>query len=577
MALSLFLCLLVLSYSPSALAQLQFETSAGASFQLDAKGCVSKYAEKTNYFPDERRLVATGDATVDGNKGTTSTVTVAKDFSVQYFDTFKVLRNHKDNKTYVLHQCGTPEITKDLLPEHAKDAPVFSTPVQAWSTALTSPLVFLDMLGLNHLADVVDMTFVTSPCLHRLAKCSSEDEFGHTHIASSVGGLPNPLFKANITEGDSEVHFIDAWGTGKTESSKDVSFDATSDPGMGRDGTGRAEWVKFVAVFFNAEPLANTVFDGIQRRLNDVSKLSKGDNALSKQVAFVAYNAEYKSETNSAWNSPASWVIDNAAYKMDTIKLAGATAYSEDKKQSFPNATGVKEALKGVDCVIDETYAPDPRTYNVTNFLAKFDLELEGADLSDYPFLANKCVIRLDKRLGETKWGVGMDWYESAVGHPDIVVKDLVSLIHDGAVSSDYKTRYMRNIAKGEVPFVTSPEDCEDPESVCTKAGHDDGHDHDHDHTTTKAMAHSDHDDDHDHDHDHTTTKAMAHSDHDDDHKHDHDHDHTTTTTAAAKPTTTAAAAAKPTTTTKTTEKSSSVRVSPFVFVAGAAVVALLQ
>ncbi|XRB02872.1 putative extracellular protein TR9_065 [Pycnococcus provasolii] len=547
MALSLFLCLLVLSYSPSALAQLQFETSAGASFQLDAKGCVSKYAEKTNYFPDERRLVATGDATVDGNKGTTSTVTVAEDFSVQYFDTFKVLRNHKDNKTYVLHQCGTPEITKDLLPEHAKDAPVFSTPVQAWSTALTTPLDFLDMLGLNHLADVVDMTYVTSPCLHRLAKCSSKDEFGHTHIASSDAG-----FKANITEGDSEVHFTDYRGTGKTESSKDVSFDATSDPGI----LNRAEWVKFVAVFFNAEPLANTVFDGIQRRLNDVSKLSKGDNASPKQVAFVAYNAEYKSETNPEWNSPASWVIDNAAYKMDTIKLAGATAYSEDKKQSFPNATGVKEALKGVDCVIDETYAPDPRTYNVTHFLAKFDLELEGADLSDYPFLANKCVIRLDKRLGETKWGVGMDWYESAVGHPDIVVKDLVSLIHDGAVSADYKTRYMRNIAKGEVPFVTSPEDCEDPESVCTKAGHDDDHDHDHDHTTTKAIAHSDHDDDHDH---------------------DHDHDHTTTTTAAAKPTTTAAAAAKPTTTTKTTEKSSSVRVSPFVFVAGAAVVALLQ
>jgi len=532
MALFLCLCLLVLSYSPSALAQLQFETSAGASFQLDAKGCVSKYAEKTNYFPDERRLVATGDATVDGNKGTTSTVTVAKDFSVQYFDTFKVLRNHKDNKTYVLHQCGTPEITKDLLPEHAKDAPVFSTPVQAWSTALTSPLVFLDMLGLNNRADVVDMTYVTSPCLHRLAKCSSEDEFGHTHIASSDEvGNPNPLFKANITEGDSKVHFIDAWGTGKTESSKDVSFDATSDPGI----LNRAEWVKFVAVFFNVEPLANTVFDGIQRRLNDVSKLSMGDNALPKQVAFVAYNAEYKSES---WSSPESWVIDNAAYKMDTIKLAGATAYSEDKKQSFPNATGVKEALKGVDCVIDETFAPDPRTYNVTHFLAKFDLELEGADLSDYPFLANKCVIRLDKRLGETKYGVGMDWYESAVGHPDIVVKDLVSLIHNGAVSSDYKTRYMRNIAKGEVPYVTSPNDCEDPESVCTKAGHDDGH----------------------------------------------DHDHTTTTTAAAKATTTTTAAAK--TTEKTTvvsvvsevsEKSSSVRVSPLVFVAGAAVVALLQ
>ena len=49
----------------------------------------------------------------------------------------------------------------------------------------------------------------------------------------------------------------------------DVAFDATSDPGM----LARAEWIKFVAAFFNLEAHANRVFEKIKAEY-DATKAS---------------------------------------------------------------------------------------------------------------------------------------------------------------------------------------------------------------------------------------------------------------------------------------------------------------
>jgi predicted RNA-binding protein with PIN domain len=51
--------------------------------------------------------------------------------------------------------------------------------------------------------------------------------------------------------------FTDSFGTGASNTPKDIVFDATSDPGA----LARAEWIKFMSVFFNEEDKANLYFD----------------------------------------------------------------------------------------------------------------------------------------------------------------------------------------------------------------------------------------------------------------------------------------------------------------------------
>ena len=154
-----------------------------------------------------------------------STITFATDFSIEYFHTFKVLRNLKNSKVYVLHQCGAGAAPPAAdLPADAVNASVFTVPVQSWSTGGTVPIAFMELLGLHTEVALIDPSYISSSCMQKLAGCGE--------IATMTSGGGEYGAWANATRAStSTLHFTDDWGTGKSHSSIDVAFDATSDPG----------------------------------------------------------------------------------------------------------------------------------------------------------------------------------------------------------------------------------------------------------------------------------------------------------------------------------------------------------
>lgn len=60
-----------------------------------------------------------------------------------------------------------------------------------------------------------------------------------------------------------------------------LSHRATSDP----DALGRAEWVKFVSVFFNLELKANAVFQTVSDAYNAVKQFSASIVATSGELS----------------------------------------------------------------------------------------------------------------------------------------------------------------------------------------------------------------------------------------------------------------------------------------------------
>lgn len=58
---------------------------------------------------------------------------------------------------------------------------------------------------------------------------------------------------------------------------QDVAFDATIDPGL----LNRAEWVKFLALFFNAEARANELFRGDEAGVQSVTGASANLSAAA--------------------------------------------------------------------------------------------------------------------------------------------------------------------------------------------------------------------------------------------------------------------------------------------------------
>jgi hypothetical protein len=338
------------------------------------------------------------------------------------------------------------------MPADALGAPVFSVPVQSWSTGGTVPIAFLELLGLSGEAALIDPSYVSSACTQKLAGCgklatmpASPAEFGAWGNASRASA--------------STLHFTDDWGTGKSHSSKDVAFDATSDPGA----LARAEWIKFVAAFFNLEPRANRVFDAIKteyERMHASTEAAVAGGAAAPTVLWIEKSNGY------TWDGvvyPDEWKISTAFYKAELVTSAGGVtpaasvlgtlctvnAYDSTKYTCTPQ--GIKAALVGVDVVIDDTYHFNDG-YTLDMFMTKFNFS--SADSSaDYPFLLNSKVLRHDALMGKSNIQgydtMGTAFMEDAIVKVDVVVDDLASYLHPSLLPSTYKPRFFRNIAAG--------------------------------------------------------------------------------------------------------------------------------
>ena len=75
--------------------------------------------------------------------------------------------------------------------------------------------------------------------------------------------------------------FVDSFGTGWTNTGKNVVFDMSLDPGI----LHRAEWIRFAALFFNEEAAAGTIFSQIE---DDYNALMAEAKELQKTSSFAS-------------------------------------------------------------------------------------------------------------------------------------------------------------------------------------------------------------------------------------------------------------------------------------------------
>lgn len=427
---------------------------SGFSFELDSSGCLTSFDANSDYYAPEVRAMTSSQST------SPATVQFANDFSIQYFYTYKVLRNLRNGEVYILHQCGADNVYHDL-PADAVNASIYQVPVTKWSTGSTIPIAFLRELGLGPLAVLVDDSYMTDDCMQKLVGCG----------AVGAQTPDDPTWANNAVAAGSTVHFTDDWGTGATSTAIDVKFDASSDPGP----LHRAEWVKFVGAFFNLEAHANRVFAEIQSQYVATTALAAAavdGGADAPRTIWVSFSAGY------TWDGtayPASWKLSMAEYKTDLVAAAGGTnivasqvdpgcsasAYGPDYSCTV---AGMKETLKLAEVVIDESFAPD-NTFTLTNFLTNFNIAPD--ETGKYPFLVSGRMLRFDKSMVQSsQYTFGSDWFEAAIVKPHVVLEDMVSYMHPTVLPS-YESHFFRNVAAGEAVVLVTAATCDDPFMVC--------------------------------------------------------------------------------------------------------------
>ena len=108
----------------------------------------------------------------------------------------------------MLHQCGAGDAPAAAsLPSDAVDAPVFTVPVQSWSTGDTTSLAFMELLGLLNKAAVIDPSFASSSCLLKLSAPECDVV---TTMAGDYDGETGAWANA-VRASSSTLHFTDSW------------------------------------------------------------------------------------------------------------------------------------------------------------------------------------------------------------------------------------------------------------------------------------------------------------------------------------------------------------------------------
>ncbi len=360
-------------------------------------GCVQDYTPGVDYFPDK------------------TTLTYAQNFTVEYHNNYKVVTTLTPwpgaDRTFqaVLVQCGTP------TPTGFEGATVIQVPVQHMVAMSTSYITMLDDLGqLDRLAGVDSFAYVNNPTVRQMIDAGKVVEIapaGTVNVETALNLAPD---------------LVMAYSSGTPEYD---TFPALIDAGlpvvMNADWTeatplARAEWVKFIALFFNAEAKADTVFSGIAQRYEDAAALAASVGERPTTFTDTPYEGTW-------------YVAGGQSFTARLIHDAGADYVFADNTDTgspaFDFETVFNQAQNADFWVNVWTYTSLDEMRNADERFAQFTAFQDGQ------------VYAVNTR--ETQYG--NDYFETGAAHPQIVLLDLIKIFHPELVP-DHELYYYQQL-----------------------------------------------------------------------------------------------------------------------------------
>ncbi|CAN6302535.1 unnamed protein product [Urochloa humidicola] len=329
--------------------------------------------------------------------GPVSRVEDARMFQIYYGQSFKVIKNSGDGKSYLLMQNTSKMASKTKYCTGRIKSFVIPLANFSVDTTAPSPVSFFELLGVLENLKGITSNQVASQCV--LQSYTS----GNTQLVNRTDAQAVSQFSAQFIS--------------NVDEDKGCNF-AAYVPLEEDTALQRAEWIKYLGTFTNSEDRANAVYDAIKRNYLCLSKAAANLSTRFKPiVAWIEY-------TQGMW----TFVKENYALQYVTdagAEIVDATITNKRFNSSDPEEMDNFHAiLCTVDVVIDQTYS------------------LEPAD-----------IWRFDKRIGASGT---LDWYDGAISQPQLVLGDLIEVFFP---TGNYTTIYFRNLAKEGVTEI-GPEMC---------------------------------------------------------------------------------------------------------------------
>jgi iron complex transport system substrate-binding protein len=184
---------------------------------------------------------------------------------------------------------------------------------------------------------------------------------------------------------------------------------------------GRAEWLKFVAAFVCKEEIGDSLFESMEKSYIELSKLAVN----SKTKPTVLDGSSYQ----GVWHA-----AGGRSYPAKLYADAGADYY-------WKNDSSRGNIPLSFEVVLDKQANSD---YWIGPSIGSKDelLGIENRYSLLKPFRTGN-VFHFEKRINPHG---GLDYYESGVVHPDVLLKDLIWVFHSELLDRAYKPIYLERV-----------------------------------------------------------------------------------------------------------------------------------
>ncbi|MCX7753662.1 MAG: ABC transporter substrate-binding protein [Anaerolineales bacterium] len=325
----------------------------------------------------------------------------AAGLTIEYHNSYKVITvktpwpGASESMAYALVQCGAPR------PEGFLEEQIIEVPAKTIITMSTTYLPALDELGLlDRLVGVDDTTYVNNPTVLKMAEDGKLASIGYgsgVNVEKVLELSPSLVMTYGSGAPEYDAHPV------LLQAGQKVVVNAEW---MDTTPLGRAEWLKFIAVFFNKEAKAEALFDQIEQ---DYQKLVALTASVSQKPTVF---------TGSAYQG--TWYMPGGqSFAAAFLRDAGANYLWRDDPStgSLPlSFEAVFEKAKDADYWLN------------VGFVGALD-DLKGMDprYADFAAFQKGNVWNNDAKTNSSG---GNDYYESAVLHPERVLADLIFIFH---------------------------------------------------------------------------------------------------------------------------------------------------
>jgi iron complex transport system substrate-binding protein len=369
-------------------------------------GCVEDFDPTIDYFPTKLSLDE------------------AEGFRVEYYNHYKVVTVYKPwdgaeiDFQYLLVQCGTP------IPDGYADGggvlQVIQIPVESVATLTTTTLPHLDTLGLlARLVAVEEHDLVTN------AATRAAIETGKVAEVGGAGANVEPLLEVN-------PDLIFTVSTGNPVYDNHPKLQEVGLPValvadyLEVSPLGRAEWLKYIALFFNQEAAATEQFSQVAERYY----------ALAAQVSAVDERP----------------TVYTGILRGDSWSMAGGQGYlarflaDAGADYLWAGEGGTASMPLSFETVYERAAEADFWLPNTTTFHSISDVLAQNERYGDFAAVQNGQVYNNTGSLSE--FG-GNDYWQTGIANPDLVLADLIAIFHPQLLP-EHELRFYQRLEAGE-------------------------------------------------------------------------------------------------------------------------------